>query len=117
MVAPRALSPYPTPSSPDPYAVQASSPLFAKLPRELRDVVWGYVVGGRLVHMNWVSGRRDRDGGCRGEAWIRQLNGEVCVGLAHGCGLCYRRWGTRPSHEGGDGVVGVREVLGVCRAV
>ncbi|KAF2795380.1 hypothetical protein K505DRAFT_373929 [Melanomma pulvis-pyrius CBS 109.77] len=118
MVAPRALSPYPTPSSPDPYAVQASSPLFAKLPRELRDVVWGYVLGGRVVHMNWgVGSGEGGGGGGGGEARIRQLSGEVCVGSTHVCGLCYRRWGTRSLRKGRDGVVGVREVLGICRAV
>ncbi|ORY08738.1 hypothetical protein BCR34DRAFT_589814 [Clohesyomyces aquaticus] len=35
------------------YELQASSMLMAKLPLELRDMIWEHVLGGNLVHMYW----------------------------------------------------------------
>ncbi|KAF2741420.1 hypothetical protein EJ04DRAFT_547770 [Polyplosphaeria fusca] len=55
------LSIYPSPKwprkaitgNPDQYSNQKYSLLFLKLPVELREQIWEYVVGGNLIHMFW----------------------------------------------------------------
>ncbi|KAF2681370.1 hypothetical protein K458DRAFT_406703 [Lentithecium fluviatile CBS 122367] len=69
-------------SDPFLYTRQAACPLISKLPIELRDAVWEYVLGHRTVHMYW----QDRDT-LRG--FVCDMQGgdgaqkKTCISMAH----------------------------------